>query len=82
MNCSFLSEGLIIIDVSDPLNLSINDVVKTIPTYYAAEVYVDNNYAYIADYDNGIVIFDIQDPENAFIKKDMLYMYFYGCTGF
>jgi hypothetical protein len=28
------------------------------------------------------VIFDIQDPENAFIKKDMLYMYFYGCTGF
>jgi len=44
-------------------------------------VHVKDNYAYLSDGDNGLVIIDISDPENPTLVADMLWLTFYGISG-
>jgi len=44
------------------------ELVTTVDTGDARAVTVQGSYAYVSDYDDGLVIVDISDPENAHIK--------------
>ncbi|RLL81979.1 hypothetical protein, partial [Petrotoga sp. Shatin.DS.tank11.9.2.9.3] len=67
-----------IIDVSDPTEPK--EVVHYDTAGDAFGVYVKDNYAYVADSENGFVILDISDPENPTLEADMLWYTFYGVS--
>ena len=56
------SGGLGVIDVSDPVNPKMVGYMET--EGEANEVYVLNNYAYVADGKNGLIVIDVSDPKN------------------
>lgn len=57
-----VNDGIQIIDISDPYN------PEPVAYYYTPgrvdDVYIRNNFAYIADAQNGLIILDISDPPN------------------
>jgi hypothetical protein len=57
------SNGLAIIDVSDPKNPGQPSYVDTYDT--AIDVYVEGNYAFVANGISGLMIIDISDPTNS-----------------
>lgn len=54
------SGGVKIIDISDP---EAPEIIGTIKNVYAREIVVRDDYAYIADPDVGLVIYDVSDPD-------------------
>ncbi|HDG62606.1 MAG TPA: hypothetical protein ENG15_06360, partial [Thermotoga sp.] len=48
---------------------------------WAHGVYVSGDYAYVADWLNGLVIVDVSDPNNPKLAYDMLWMTFYSVFG-
>ncbi len=57
--------GLKIFDISDKKNIS---YISSCDTFYTASgLFVDNDYAYIADSLDGIQIIDIKDVKNPMI---------------
>jgi hypothetical protein len=71
--------GLVIIDISDPLNLSI---INTLKTSYTQSVTLssDETKAFVADYYDGLVIIDISDPLNLSIINTIKTSSAYGVT--
>lgn len=53
------TEGVKIIDISDPKT---PEIIGTIKNVYAMEIVIRNGYAYIADPELGLVIYDVSDP--------------------
>jgi hypothetical protein len=71
-------EGIDIFDVSNPTNpkhLSHLNLEDT-----ALDVYIKDDYAYVANDENGLVIVDISDPENPTVAVDMPRFIFYGIS--
>ncbi|MFX1474742.1 MAG: hypothetical protein ACFFCO_04585 [Promethearchaeota archaeon] len=57
------ADGLLTIDVSDPVNPVLLDSYAVSAHFYR-KVDVQGNRAYIADYGGGFLVFDISDPSN------------------
>jgi len=45
------------------------------------DVHVKDDYAYVADEENGLVVVDISNPENPTLTADMTHFVFYGISG-
>ncbi len=45
------------------------------------DMYVRDNYAYVADGKSGLVVIDISNPENPTLTADMPHFVFYGISG-
>ncbi|MEA1969731.1 MAG: hypothetical protein U9N77_16125, partial [Thermodesulfobacteriota bacterium] len=59
--CVVNCDGLTIVDVSDPAAPFVSGYAAT--TGEAVDVDITNNYAVVADRENGVVLIDISDPE-------------------
>jgi len=69
--------GLEVFDISDPINPINVNYSNTDGS--AQNIFINGDYAYIADSSNGLVIFDISDPVNPIIVNEShsyeLYLY-------
>ncbi|MBN2658879.1 MAG: hypothetical protein JXR86_17625 [Spirochaetales bacterium] len=57
------SGGLVIIDSSDPADISEQDIIHVIPTEYAESLFISGDRLYLADGSGGVRIFAIRDEE-------------------
>lgn len=62
----FRGEGFAILDVSDPENIAKVGVYKEDYYYYCYSVDVLGNLAFVANYNYGLDIFDVSDPQHLF----------------
>jgi len=69
----------VVVDVSKPTNPA--QVGRFDTNGVSWGVYVQGNYAYVADERNGLVIIDVSNPENPRLLSDMLWYTFYGVSG-
>jgi len=74
------SEGLLVIDVTNPRNPKIAECFDTAGD--ACRAYVSEGYTYVADEDNGLVIVNVTDPTNLDIACDMLWITLCDVFGF
>ncbi|QEE15862.1 LVIVD repeat-containing protein [Promethearchaeum syntrophicum] len=59
------SDGLEILDISDPLNIQeLGQIDNDAGSLYARKVFVSEDVAYLAVKDNGLKLVDISDPRN------------------
>jgi uncharacterized membrane protein len=58
------NEGVLILDVSNPITPTLAGTYQYSTTGYANDVFVQDDYAYVADWTGGLRIVDVSDPAN------------------